>query len=514
MTKTIFFPLWRGYSIRLLLKSESVSYLLEKGVRIVVLVPDAKEAGFWDDLKRDNVIVESLRFDELSKVFRTKGYSRLRLLRYLTYGLKLFQPQGTNKYHKIILWEKRPKSWTPRGLLKFSKDFIVYEGIKVASQILSLSKTLRQWVVKLEGELYSPRFHQELYEKYKPSLVVVPSTGYGVDPLIMREAQHFGAKVVSVIQSWDNPSSKGYGGCNTDYTVVWNDVNRREMIQMHDLSPERVFTMGVPHWDAYFGPEMESLERSAFFERYGLDPSKKTILFATSSPSLYHHNFKVAADILEKIQAGAYGTDCQLLMRVHPTYFMFERDGSPTKAYLSSQENMSELKKKFGNLVSFGIPKVKTNAKVWDIDQGDQMLLAEMLKFADVLVNVYSTMMIEASLFDLPIVNIAYGTYRGTKMPMSLYDEYEHIKPVNATGGVVNAYEAPAFHMAVRKYLADRALDREGRKRLADLMVPVNRGTAGRALGQFLAEAACATAAVSASVSEPRSGLAEPQRIS
>ena len=115
--------------------------------------------------------------------------------------------------------------------------------------------------------------------------------------------------------------------------------------------------------------------------------------------------------------------------------------------------------------------------------------------FADppaiVMVTVYSTQMIEAACFDLPIINAGYYPLRESEFPISVYEEFDHIRRITATGGVTNCHSKEELIAAVNADLAERGRLAEGRRRLADQEVPVDsRGHSGSTIARRIVELA------------------------
>ena len=116
----------------------------------------------------------------------------------------------------------------------------------------------------------------------------------------------------------------------------------------------------------------------------------------------------------------------------------------------------------------------------------EQDRLKSLIVYSDVMVNFYSTQAIEAAVFDRPIVNVCYGTCRSVDLPARVIDGWDHYARVLATGGIARAYTESALIDAINRYLDDPSLDRAARRRIVDQEIPVNRGCAGRAIGEHI----------------------------
>ena len=149
---------------------------------------------------------------------------------------------------------------------------------------------------------------------------------------------------------------------------------------------------------------------------------------------------------------------------------------------------LDEFKNEFGDIFSEATPKISGINRLFSFPRDDQIAIADLLRASDVMVNVYSTMMIEACIFDLPVINVAYAQYRDTSLTWSVYDQWDHIVPVNQTGGVINAYQPDELHDYIRRCLSNGDTGRENRRELVNRLVSVNQGRAGHEIGRHLCE--------------------------
>ncbi len=103
-----------------------------------------------------------------------------------------------------------------------------------------------------------------------------------------------------------------------------------------------------------------------------------------------------------------------------------------------------------------------------DITSENQRHLANTLRHSDVVVNVASTLAIEAAIFDTPVVNVSFDGEAPSDWVRSARRYYRFTHYVNITRhGAVRVAESPAQLVEqVGRYLDDPSLDREGRRRV------------------------------------------------
>ena len=89
---------------------------------------------------------------------------------------------------------------------------------------------------------------------------------------------------VAAIQSWDHLSSKAPLHIAPDATLVWNEVQKQEAVDMHRLAAESVIVTGAQCYDQCFTYE-PSRSRDEFCASLGLDPARPFILYVCSAMS-------------------------------------------------------------------------------------------------------------------------------------------------------------------------------------------------------------------------------------
>jgi hypothetical protein len=124
-----------------------------------------------------------------------------------------------------------------------------------------------------------------------------------------------------------------------------------------------------------------------------------------------------------------------------------------------------------------------------DITTENQRHLANTMRHSDVVVNVASTIAIEAAIFDTPVVNVSFDGETPSEWVRSARRYYRFTHYVNITRhGAVRVAEDPAQLVEhVGRYLEDPALDREGRHRVVLEQCQFLDGRAGERVAAFVA---------------------------
>ncbi len=476
---TIFISAYRNFSIRYILYSNIFSKLQEHNIRIVIFVQDNDVEYYKKKLSDTNVHVEPIFSKETMKLLKGSRLSMFFVLtrKFMSGSYK----NNRNTTDDVMLYQYRYSM--NNKLIKR----IIYWTARWVALMARRSRWLRVIVPKIEGLLYPGKIYDEYFTKYSPSLVIVSSLGYMIDPYLMRSAKRHDVKTVSIIHSWDNPTTKGYRGAEPDYVIAWNDVMKGEVNIYHDIPNEKIFVGGIAHWDFYFTGSYPKETKEAFFKRMQISDKKKIIYYGTSGFVTFRRTFDVVDSILGHIKQGDLGENVQLVVRLHPTYLL--KDGKTGDMHIEKyRPRMKMLECMYKGLIHFDLPRMNSLDDDIDMPKEDMYQHASLLRYSSVLLTEYSTLMIEAAIFDLPIINVGLYNFRDTDKPVSYVENFTHIRRLLSTKASKNAYSMDELLGYIKKYMNSPNADSENREKLVRQEVTTNRGTAGIKIGQYLLE--------------------------
>ena len=485
---TIALVVQQGFGARVLLQTEVLSTLVKAGARLVVLTSDAPTVGrYLRGRGLNDVAVEELDVEGYRR--RPQGVLRyiLRLAR--AYGVSTRTVDDTFR----MQWKD---TWRARSLGGLS----LLVAIWLLTRAMRLSGSVMRAVVALENRLDAPDVHGAFFGEYRPDAVVVTSMGtFDEDRYVIREAKRHGARVVSYVLSWDNTTVRGLGVNLADRIIVWSEVMKEELVKLHRISPRRVAVDGVPHYDYYVTGKADADDRAELTRRFDVDPSKRLLLLGTKSPNTFLYNADVAEAICAAIREGRLPGDCHLIVRLHPIYF---RDGGSGEATSGPMDEWEALRERYGDeCLSVDYPAIIDGRLRMFMPDDEIVKLAGLLKHSEVVVNMFSTLNLEASIFDRPIVNVAFDFDHkrppGTKVARFNihYDEVQtHNQRVVHSGGASVAHSVDELIEQINRYLEAPTLHAEGRRRIVDRECGANLGHAGEAVGRTILNAIVAGA--------------------
>lgn len=137
---------------------------------------------------------------------------------------------------------------------------------------------------------------------------------------LARAARELGIRNVFAVASWDHLSSKGVLNFAPQQVFVWNDVQKREAVQLHHVAADRIVVTGSQLFDDWFRRQ-PSRSRESFCAHVGLRHDRPVLLYVCSS--LLENSPPEAPFVVRWIghlrQSGHPALqDCSILVRPHP----------------------------------------------------------------------------------------------------------------------------------------------------------------------------------------------------
>jgi len=250
---------------------------------------------------------------------------------------------------------------------------------------------------------------------------------------------------------------------------------KQQAVELHGYEPAQVRVAGPPHWDRYFRPG-PTISREAFFARIGADASRRLVTLMTTGKTLYDHYPRVVRVLIKAINEGRFG-QAQLLVRLHPRDDLDRYDQFERRPHLL-------VDKPFKKTVKSG------DGLDVDIKSENQQHLADTLRHSDVIVTIASTIAIEASIFDTPVVDVSFDGETPEELSKSArrYYQFTHYANITRAGAAPVADTPEALIDHVARYLNDRSLDRAGRQRVVREQVQFTDGQSSDRIAQFVVD--------------------------
>jgi hypothetical protein len=476
--KTIVIFCHRFFELRFMVVSRLLQEISERA-RLVVMLPDTLIESFRPFLPK-NTEVQLAQYTAIGE----EGSIRIRLLwfldsvLYFTFAHTDRLPNATAEFHRShhLKWSRSMS--LPTRIAAHAKALF--------AKLCSNSRLLRWILQRLYFALAPKSIHARQLNEFTPDLMVGCSFGMGVpDALFLVEARMLGVPSVTVVQSWDRTSNKGYPTIHPEVAIVWNEIMRRECVVQLEFPPDRVFVVGAPLWDQHFTRE-GLMSESEWRQGLGISPDRKVVFYACGDLRCHKANLEIIPQIFSLAEHQDLPHKVHIVFRLYPLYFGVEYDNPDG---ISKQQEIDALLARYvgHSAITITRPKVTFDGKNFMPTEEDQHFMLSCFAHCDVALSHLSSQMIEASIFNKPAINLVYGRYRAELYDFQMGDfRTEHLLRVYRTNAIYNASDFDGLRAGLAEALRNPDARAEERRRLVEQEAPVNRGQAARMTAELL----------------------------
>lgn len=445
--KTIFITAFEGAEAKNILRTPILPTLLaEKNLRVVALMKNKERAEYYkkefSDPRIFYEVVERPTVRGLDRVFAGLKFMLLRtettdLRRRMMYDLE----KNAARYYKGLALNRIFARPIVRRFLRWCDEQFVHDAT-----------------------------YGKLFEKYKPDLVFCAHLFDEPEVHLLREAKKRRVQSIGFINSWDKVTARCIMRLLPDRAVVFNDIVKKELQDHNEMAADDIFVAGLPQYDHYIRETY--ISREAFYKNLGIDPRAKLIMYAPEGRSFSTSDWEMIDMLYAMRDKGDFGNGVEILVRFQPNDF-FEKEEIEKRPYLLYQ-----------------YPGVRFSSKRgvdWDMNGEDLKILRNTLRHTSLLVCYTSSMVVDAALFDTPIININFEIKKApmAKSPTQFF-RMAHYKNALATGGIRMVGSRDELKRAVCEYLSDPSRDAIGRARLVREQCQFTDGGAGERIGEYI----------------------------
>lgn len=461
---TLFLGIPSGTAAANVLRTPIFSTLrqLAPDLHLVVLSPLSREPHFVEEFSGPRVTLEYLEPHDPGAVERRiiRVLQEKYVRRMPTASMRVRVARASHAEREVRYLDRLPLEGNVKGLRR--------AGLTALG---SLPVDLAGWFTLLDLVTLGSRY-RELFRRHRPKLVVTPTSGlyFSEGPLLAR-ATRAGVPTMAIDLSWDHFTTKTAPLRPVSRMCVWNEPMRDEAMRLHGYRFEQVAVTGVPQFDQY--ADRAALgSRAEFLESIGMPSTARLVTVTTVPPVLYPGHDEVVDHLLRARRDGLLGKDVRLLVRVH------QRDELDRYQRFEGVAGL-RVEKPFRHTI------VAEGSSV-DPSTADRRHLARTLLHSDVVVNVASTIAIEAAILDTQIVNIGFDlpTPKPYLDSAARFYDYTHYRPL-VTGGAVAVAHSPGDMVGqVRAALEHPERRREERAAVARLLAYRIDGGASRRIAE------------------------------
>lgn len=473
--KRIFISADHGMAIIYFLQSEVVSTLLDAGVEVVLLTDDETREKFAQRFERPGLTFEGLRLKQ-ANAYAQKVNPRLQwLLIYLRRvgGSRRINTQAMDSHIREVWaengWKFRLGIWLPSALMIL---------------LLRHSSWARKLLVRAQNRFApDPGLYTDLFDKYQPDLVIASTPGWRMDRYLLRESARRGIPNMTVIVGWDNSSSYNISGAEVQWATCWSQLQKDELVYGSDWDPGRVNVSGIPSYDGYFR-EQWRMPREQYFKLHNLEPGRKLISYASSFVH-FAPNYPNIEALAKLVSSDLLAQPSQLLIRLHPSHFQ-----DKPKIFAEERQRVFELEKKYPHV--HVVQPVALGGSLGYYGGEDMDEKSSMMAYSDVVVTVYSTMLVETAVHDTPMIAAVIDTPGGWNKPKKfslslkeIGDWPTHKRFREAKAGKV-ARDENELRDAINAYLRNPQLDSAQRRKFIEDETTFTDGSSGKRTADFI----------------------------
>ncbi|NND61776.1 MAG: hypothetical protein HKN48_01140 [Flavobacteriaceae bacterium] len=306
-------------------------------------------------------------------------------------------------------WKSNHKSW---------KLKLFYGSVVFASKFIGSYGKMLKLEEKYQKSLRKNTFYEkvkEILKSQEPDLVFCTHQRALKAPTVFAAATDLGIKTSTVIYSWDNLPKARLALQSDDY-YVWSEHMKLELRLFYkEISEEKIKITGTPQFEFYYGND-HIIEKKEFYSSYGLDSNKTLICFSGDDELTSPYDPHYLNDLAEAITNSGWENKYTIVFRRCPVDVSGRYDW---------------VVEKYKDLIVEMPPLWNFNSKKWTAVYptfDDVKLLVSLAFYADLVVNVGSTMAFDFGMFNKPCVYINYDHVPDPKWSVDIIYKYPHFR--------------------------------------------------------------------------------------
>ena len=464
-SKTVFISADHGLAVFYFMQSQIIPALRAAGVNVVVLTEDQSVNLISERFAAPGVIIEGLRLDQVQRYTRTVSPTQ-------QWWLDFLRRAGAAPGANLAVVDHYIRQVKGEAHARRRQLFPLMEGV---ARTMRHSRPARQMLQRAQMR-YTTAIYGDLFEKYQPDLVIAASPGFRQDRYLLREAAKRKIPTAAAIISWDSSSSYGLPGAPVDYITCWSEIQKQELVGGADWDPRRVHVGGMPPYDGYAHKEW-LMSKEAYFRQHNLDPQRKLLSYASSFVS-WSPNLQNVEALASLVTHDVLAEPTQLLVRLHPIHM--------SGHYVTEADAIRRMAAEHPQL--HVVEPVPLGA-LGHYSGEDMAEKTSMMAYSDIFLTVYSTMCVEASFQERPIVSVCIDSPVGWPgkywVPMSEIGVWPTHSRFRTSGAGKVALNSDELREALNFYLREPRASLDAQRRFLAQECTYTDGSASRRTAEF-----------------------------
>lgn len=299
-------------------------------------------------------------------------------------------------------------------------------------RIISVLSYLFQWnlffraLEYLDQILFVRRIDPVLINRIKeikPAFAVSTSFVVNTEWTLFRLLHHLGVFTYTHILSFDNLTSRGYLPIRRfNKFLVWNEKMADELQAIYAIRSSQISITGTPQFDFHKHPRfLESREKTCSHLGVG---GERFILYCANHYALTPDEPKLFEKIVVAFKRNVELASYRVVLRLHP---------------MDDYDRWADVLNRCPEVcVSYPWPHRNKNDIYWGEPTLDDVIrFSNMLRYSDLVLNIASTVSIDAAILDKPVVCVGFSSDRSDPLNSLYYDFHfsTHYAPIMDTGG-------------------------------------------------------------------------------
>jgi len=248
-----------------------------------------------------------------------------------------------------------------------------------------------------------------------------------IAPLVYA-AQKLKLKTSTFIFSWDNLASKGRMASDFDYYLVWSDLMKNELLEFYkNVVSSEVRVVGTPQFEPYVDKRF-GISKNDLCNMFDVNENLPIVLFTCNDSSSVNDPIYLEK-LAQFIKENKLVKEINLIVRTSP---------------VEDPLRFETLKDKY-DFIKWNYPLWKlmrsNHQESWsqripsleDID-----VLKSLLEYSDLVINVLSTITLDAFIFNKPVINPVFGNDTNSMFDDQKFLKYRHLEYlVNSESSII-----------------------------------------------------------------------------
>jgi len=452
--RTIFLTAYHSFIGRNILGTK-ISEILKTtpDLRVVVLTFPYKKEFFESNYAAPNFVIEGLDIDYVIRSKKAKFWYRLAFLLQNTNYVQNQRKERLNRHRNIF-------------------GYLNYWIVNLTALTLSKLRIARKIYRFLDKNSAPKNILDEMINKYNPDLFFSTDIFGEWDVALLRCAAARGIKSVGMIRSWDNTTTKGVLRCFPDHFIALSPHLVDELKNFHDWNNSaKTMISGLPQFDGWETGPTEA--RNSFCRKLKIDSSKKIVIFAPAGSVLSDTDWEICQILKDAIKNKELPSDLVFVVRNHPHHPADLSKFEPDEHFVIESP---------GRMLRENDPRGA------EMSKEDNNHLRNTVYYSEIIMYIATSLGLDASVYDKPQILISFDGFKKKPYVVSVerYNHEDVLINLVSLGGTIVVWSPKELVAAVKEYLDNPSLKREGRQKTIDRHIYKIDGQAASRIANYV----------------------------